>query len=237
MSRHVPAEPDRRRPNIAPTLSPVHRHVALRGRRPRDPPRQDQRPAPTGGCRHALARPTPARARPRALQERPPQGPEARQRLPQQEPAMRQDRRLRHRQGAGARGRPGGHQGGHPTLHVPRACRRFTVHVRLRRLGARVRRVRTRQRRQTRVRRGLSPAVDVQGDDVRLPARPVALFEAIRTRRRVDAGPGPSREADGGGAASPPVRAHPRRGVARGVARPEPERRGKPEGGVQRAGG
>ena len=53
-----------------------------------------------------------------------------------------------------------------------------------------------------------------------------------------DAGPGSAREADGGGAAAPPVRAHPRRSVARGVARPEPGRRGKPEGGVQaRAGG
>ena len=94
----------------------MHRHVALRGRRPRDAPRQDQRPALARGRRHAMARATLTRPGPRALQTHTAQGPQTRERLPQQEPAMRQDRRLWHRQDTRAPGRPRGDQGGESIL-------------------------------------------------------------------------------------------------------------------------
>ena len=110
-----------RAPRDPPARAAVHRHVALRRWRPRQPAEERRQCAPPRRCHHALGRPAPPRSRARSLQGYPASRHQARKRLPHQVPQGCQDWRLRHRQGADGARRPRRHAGRHPSVHVPRA--------------------------------------------------------------------------------------------------------------------
>ena len=124
----------------------MHRHAALRRRRPRQPGVARQTPKRTIPriAVAALARAAPLRARLPPRQTRHPQRRQARQRLPHLR-RRRATRRLRPRarQRRQREGRqPGILRGGHAALHVARDFKRRQIRIRRRRLEPRVRRVR-----------------------------------------------------------------------------------------------
>ena len=155
-----------------PPRAAVHRHVALRRWRPRQPAEERQQCVPPRRCHHALGRPAPPRSRARSLQGYPASRHQARKRLPHQVPQGCQDWRLRHRQGADGARRPRRHAGRHLSVHVPRAVPGETLHVRFGRGRSWVHRVRDGQRRRQSLRRPRMAPAPRQDRAQRLRALP-----------------------------------------------------------------